>query len=40
IGCIEEVAYKMKYIDADQLRRLAKDLTKSGYGVYLKGLLA
>ncbi|MFA0962055.1 glucose-1-phosphate thymidylyltransferase RfbA [Roseivirga sp. BDSF3-8] len=35
IGCIEEVAYKMKFIDAEQLTRLAQPLLKSGYGEYL-----
>lgn len=35
IGCIEEVAYRMKYIDAEQLRKIAKPLEKSGYGEYL-----
>ena len=35
IGCIEEIAYKMKFIDAEQLERLAKPLEKSGYGTYL-----
>lgn len=39
IGCIEEVAYKMNFIDGDQLARLAEGLMKSGYGSYLKGLL-
>jgi glucose-1-phosphate thymidylyltransferase len=35
IGCIEEVAYKMKFINADQLEALAQPLIKSGYGQYL-----
>ena len=35
IGCIEEVAYRMGFIDAAQLRRLAGPLEKSGYGRYL-----
>lgn len=35
IGCIEEVAYRMKYIDAEQLRKIAQPLLKSGYGQYL-----
>jgi glucose-1-phosphate thymidylyltransferase len=39
IGCIEEVAYNMGYIDAPQLLQLAKPLTKSGYGVYLENLV-
>jgi glucose-1-phosphate thymidylyltransferase len=39
IGCIEEVAYRMGFISADQLREIAKPLLKSGYGQYLLGLL-
>ncbi len=39
IGCIEEIAYRMKFIDRDQLLALAKPLEKSGYGVYLKTLI-
>jgi glucose-1-phosphate thymidylyltransferase len=39
IGCIEEVAYQMKFIDAEQLKKLAQPLLKSGYGKYLEGLL-
>jgi len=39
IGCIEEIAYRMGFIDADQLRQLAQPLRKSGYGNYLLGLL-
>ena len=35
IGCIEEVAYIMGFIDSDQLMSLAKPLVKSGYGKYL-----
>lgn len=35
IGCIEEVAYRMKYIDREQLKKLAEPLVKSGYGQYL-----
>jgi len=35
IGCIEEVAYRMGYINKKQLKKLAKELTKSGYGNYL-----
>ncbi len=36
VGCIEEVAYRMRFITKDQLMELAKPLEKSGYGVYLK----
>ncbi|HRW75188.1 MAG TPA: hypothetical protein P5563_04755, partial [Saprospiraceae bacterium] len=34
IGCIEEVAYRMGFIDTAQLRALAEPLMKSGYGTY------
>jgi glucose-1-phosphate thymidylyltransferase len=40
IGCIEEVAYRMGYINADQLKSIAKPLVKSGYGQYLLNILA
>ncbi len=39
IGCIEEVAYRMGYIDADQLKKIAEPLRKSGYGEYLLQLI-
>ena len=39
IGCIEEVAFRMGYIDAAQLQTIAKPLVKSGYGQYLLNLL-
>ena len=39
IGCIEEVAYRMGYINAGQLEKAAEPLLKSGYGEYLLGLL-
>lgn len=39
VGCIEEVAYKMNFISAEQLEELAKPLEKSGYGLYLKRVL-
>ncbi len=35
IGCIEEVAYRMGYINKAQLHAIAKPLAKSGYGEYL-----
>lgn len=35
IGCIEEVAYRMGFIDKEQLRTIATPLVKSGYGEYL-----
>ena len=39
IGCIEEVAYKMGFINAEQLEKIAHPLLKSGYGEYLINLL-
>lgn len=39
IGCIEEVAYRMNFINADQLRTIAEPLVKSGYGEYLLRLV-
>ena len=39
IGCIEEVAYKMNYINKNQLNKLAEPLLKSGYGEYLRKLI-
>jgi glucose-1-phosphate thymidylyltransferase len=38
IGCIEEVAYRMGYINKAQLHEIAKPLAKSGYGEYLMKL--
>ena len=39
IGCIEEVAYQMGFIDESQLEALGHKYQKSGYGEYLLGLL-
>ena len=39
IGCIEEVAYRMGFIDAARLEELAQPLLKSGYGQYLLEIL-
>jgi len=35
IACVEEVAYRMGYINAEQLRKLAEPLQRNGYGQYL-----
>lgn len=35
INCPEEIAWRMNYIDREQLRKLAEPLSKSGYGKYL-----
>ena len=39
IGCPEEVAYRLGYIDAEQLEAIAEKVMKSGYGSYLTRLL-
>lgn len=40
ISCIEEIAYRMGYIDAEQLEQLARPLNKNSYGSYLMNILA
>jgi len=39
IGCIEEAAWRQGFINDVQLKKLAKPLTKSGYGQYLLSLV-
>jgi len=39
IGCPEEIAYRMGFIDKESLLRIAHPLMKSGYGQYLTGLV-
>lgn len=39
VGCIEEIAYNLGYIDRDKLHSLASDLSKNSYGDYLMSLL-
>jgi len=39
IGCIEEIAWRLGYIDDAQLLRIAEPVAKSGYGEYLKALV-
>ena len=39
IGCIEEIAYIKGFINADQLKKIATPLLKSGYGEYLMNLI-
>lgn len=39
IGCPEEVAYRMGFIDSEKLAKLANSMIKSGYGKYLLKLL-
>jgi len=39
IGCIEEIAYRNGFISSDQLLKLAEQLKKSGYGMYLQSIV-
>ncbi|KPA13979.1 glucose-1-phosphate thymidylyltransferase [Candidatus Magnetomorum sp. HK-1] len=39
IACIEEIAYRMGFIDGEQVLRLAQPLLKSDYGQYLLDLI-
>jgi glucose-1-phosphate thymidylyltransferase len=39
VSCPEEIAYGQKWIDAEQVLRLAEPLAKNGYGMYLMSLL-
>ncbi len=39
IACLEEIAYRMKFITKDQLKSLANNFQKSGYGEYLKKIV-
>ena len=39
VACPEEIAYRLGYIDAEQLARLAEPLAKTAYGLYLRQIL-
>ena len=39
VACLEEIAFRMKYIDAAQVKKLAEPLQKNGYGQYLLKLV-
>ena len=39
VACIEEIAYRLGYIDAEQIQKLAAPLAKNGYGKYLVDIL-
>lgn len=39
IACLEEIAWRQRWIDDAQLERLAQPLTKNGYGQYLMRVL-
>ena len=38
VGCLEEIAYRMHFINKEQLNALARKFEKSGYGKYLKNI--
>ena len=39
VSCIEEIVFRLGYIDAKQLEKLAGELMKNGYGQYLMDVL-
>ena len=39
IACLEEIAFRMKYISKEQLAAIAEGYKKSGYGVYLRKIM-
>jgi glucose-1-phosphate thymidylyltransferase len=39
VACVEEIAFRMGYIDADQLETLARPLLKNAYGQYLLDII-
>ena len=39
VGCVEEVAYRMGFIDVNQLKKLAEQAFKNNYGDYLRGII-
>ena len=39
VACLEEIAYRMEYINAEQVKKLAKPLKKNGYGKYLLNMI-
>ncbi|MFA5016915.1 MAG: sugar phosphate nucleotidyltransferase, partial [Methylobacter sp.] len=39
VSCPEEIAYRQKWINAEQLEKLAKPLAKNGYGQYLQQII-
>jgi glucose-1-phosphate thymidylyltransferase len=39
IACVEEIAYRLGYIDAGQVERLAAPMRKNGYGQYLLSII-
>ena len=39
VACLEEIAFRMKYIDAAQVKKLAEPLKKNAYGQYLLNMI-
>ena len=39
VGCVEEIAYRLGFVDENQIQKLAKPLMKNSYGKYLINLL-
>ena len=39
VACLEEIAFRMNYIDIAQVKRLAEPLKKNGYGKYLLNMI-
>ena len=39
VACLEEIAYRMEYIDAEQVKKLAQPLKKNNYGKYLLNMI-
>ena len=39
VACVEEIAYRMGFIDAEQVEKLAEPLMQSGYGKYLRDMV-
>ena len=39
VACLEEIAYRMEYINAEQVKKLAKPMKKNGYGQYLLNMV-
>ena len=39
VACLEEIAYRMEYINAEQVKKLAKPMKKNGYRQYLLNMV-
>ena len=39
VACLEEIAFRMEYINAEQVKKLAQPLKKNGYGKYLLNMI-